>query len=142
MSAKIDELLSKLHKLRKVGNDRWTACCPAHNDKSPSLNIRIVDDGRVLVRCMAGCGTESVLDAVGMTFSDLFPDNRLGNFKPVKPAVYPGDALRAIQYEARIVMIAGYDMLKGRDFSYNDLKRLELALERINTAVEAANVTA
>ena len=39
---------------KKLGK-QWSACCPAHDDKSPSL---IIFEGRtsaVQVRCMAGC---------------------------------------------------------------------------------------
>ena len=31
------------------------ARCPAHDDRKPSLSIRDADDGKVLVRCHAGC---------------------------------------------------------------------------------------
>jgi hypothetical protein len=44
---------------RKVGGG-WTACCPAHDDHSPSLSIRDAD-GKVLVRCHAGCSQGNVI---------------------------------------------------------------------------------
>ena len=34
------------------------ARCPAHHDRKPSLSIRDADDGKVLVRCHAGCNQE------------------------------------------------------------------------------------
>lgn len=38
---------------------RWTACCPAHDDKNPSLSLR--DEGDlVLWRCHAGCTQDAV----------------------------------------------------------------------------------
>jgi putative DNA primase/helicase len=45
---------------RKVGGD-WMARCPAHDDRDPSLSIRDADDGKVLVRCHAGCDQERVI---------------------------------------------------------------------------------
>jgi hypothetical protein len=42
----------------------WTARCPAHNDRTPSLDIRDVNDGKVLVRCHAGCDQELVIAAL------------------------------------------------------------------------------
>ncbi|MDK1385118.1 toprim domain-containing protein [Sinorhizobium sp. 8-89] len=39
------------------------AKCPAHDDRSPSLSIRD-GDGKVLVRCHAGCDQADVLDAL------------------------------------------------------------------------------
>jgi putative DNA primase/helicase len=45
---------------RKVGRS-WMAHCPAHDDREPSLSIRDADDGKVLVRCHAGCNQENVI---------------------------------------------------------------------------------
>jgi putative DNA primase/helicase len=45
---------------RKVGSG-WTARCPVHDDRTPSLSIRDASDGKVLVRCHAGCGQEQVI---------------------------------------------------------------------------------
>jgi hypothetical protein len=42
----------------------WLACCPAHDDREPSLAIRDGDDGRVLVHCHAGCDQRDVLDVL------------------------------------------------------------------------------
>ena len=33
----------------------WMARCPVHDDRSPSLSISAGKDGKVLVRCHAGC---------------------------------------------------------------------------------------
>jgi hypothetical protein len=42
----------------------WTARCPGHDDRTPSLSIRHADDGKVLVRCHAGCDQERVIAAL------------------------------------------------------------------------------
>ena len=44
----------------KRSGRQWACCCPAHEDRSPSL---IVFDGReaVQVRCLAGCDTRDVI---------------------------------------------------------------------------------
>lgn len=42
----------------------WLACCPAHDDRDPSLAIRDGDDGRVLVHCHAGCDQKGVIDVL------------------------------------------------------------------------------
>ena len=49
------------------------AKCPAHEDKTPSLSITEGDDGRALVHCHAGCKTEAIVAAIGLTMSDLMP---------------------------------------------------------------------
>jgi putative DNA primase/helicase len=48
---------------RKIGDD-WTARCPAHDDGTPSFSIRQADDGKVLVRCHAGCKQRDVIKAL------------------------------------------------------------------------------
>jgi len=45
--------------------------CPAHRDRSPSLSVRQGDKG-ALVFCMAGCRTDAVLEALGLSVRDLF----------------------------------------------------------------------
>jgi putative DNA primase/helicase len=48
---------------RKAGGG-WMARCPAHDDRKPSLSIRDADDGKVLVRCHAGCDQGRVIMAL------------------------------------------------------------------------------
>ena len=76
-----EKILSRLDKVRSNGQNRWMACCPAHNDKTPSLAIQELNDGRILMRCFAGCETSQVLTSMGLTSSDLFPNGGLGEFK-------------------------------------------------------------
>jgi len=42
----------------------WAAPCPAHDDTTPSLTLSDGRDGRVLVRCHAGCGQAAVIAAL------------------------------------------------------------------------------
>lgn len=69
----INKLLDRLQKVKQTGIDKWIACCPAHDDKSPSLGIAIKDD-KVLIKCFSGCGATQILDAVGLDYSALFPE--------------------------------------------------------------------
>lgn len=48
---------------RRTGRT-WMACCPAHDDKVPSLAISFSADGKVLVKCHAGCSQASVVAAL------------------------------------------------------------------------------
>jgi hypothetical protein len=48
---------------RQMGGG-WTARCPAHEDRNPSLSIRSGEGGKVLVHCHAGCDQQSVIDAL------------------------------------------------------------------------------
>lgn len=49
---------------KQVGDNRWMARCPAHDDRSPSLSIRESTQGKVLVHCFSGCPNEAVIDAL------------------------------------------------------------------------------
>src|SRR5262249_32630546 len=48
---------------RKNGR-QWLACCPAHDDATPSLSVGYGFDGRILFHCHAGCSQQAVLDAL------------------------------------------------------------------------------
>jgi hypothetical protein len=48
---------------RKAGA-AWMARCPAHEDREPSLSIKDADNGKVLVRCHAGCDQQKVIGAL------------------------------------------------------------------------------
>jgi putative DNA primase/helicase len=51
----------------------WVARCPAHDDHEPSLSLKDADDGRVLVKCHAGCTQAAVIDVLKML--GLWPDH-------------------------------------------------------------------
>lgn len=81
----VDDILSKLQKVSKKGNG-WMACCPAHEDKSPSLSVSVGKNG-VLMKCFAGCSFGDIADALHLQPSDLFFDSgKQPDFrKPQKP---------------------------------------------------------
>jgi len=67
------ECIAKLFKARRISRARWTAVCPAHDDRQPSLSIREGRGGRTLLHCFAGCSLRTIVEAVGLRVSDLFP---------------------------------------------------------------------
>ena len=141
----VEVILSRLQKV-KGKNGSWTACCPAHNDKGPSLAIREADDGRVLLHCFAGCEVNSVVTALGMDMTDLFPpDNKRRDYptegKPrLKPAFYASDLIRILAFEALVVSICAHDLRKGKALPDEDYERLKLAQQRIEEVMHYANV--
>lgn len=52
----------------------YIAKCPAHEDKHQSLSVSQGDDGKILVRCHAGCSATAIVGAMGLQVKDLFPD--------------------------------------------------------------------
>ncbi len=68
----IEQVLAKLPEATSSG-DGWAAHCPAHVDRQPSLSISTAGDGKVLLKCHAGCPTEEVVAALDLTLAELFP---------------------------------------------------------------------
>jgi len=93
-----DALLGLLKAVRHNGHDRYLACCPAHEDRSPSLSIRINSDGRILLHCFSGCHVDDVVSAIGLAMSDLFPD------RPLTATAIPGSSMRLKPAEALILL--------------------------------------
>lgn len=138
MSAEI--LLSKLDKVRRTGRDSWIACCPAHDDKHPSLTVRELEDDRVLVHCFGGCSTEEVLSSIGLTFDALYPQKQSHHGKPERRPFPAASALHAVGFESLVVVAAGAALLAGRPFTPTDRERLIVAVARIQAALSAAGV--
>lgn len=131
---KVDIVLSHLNKVRKTSKESWVACCPSHEDKSPSLTIRELDDGRVLLHCFAGCSVEEVLASVGLTFDALFPEKLVENAKPLRRPFPAGDVLEALASEALIVAVAASNIRQGMTLTDEDHERLWTAANRIEQA--------
>ena len=74
----IDHVLDHLPSRPRPSSGGWVVKCPAHDDRNPSLSIATGRDGRVLLRCFAGCSTEAILDSLGLRWGDLFDDERGG----------------------------------------------------------------
>lgn len=138
----LERLLGSLKKLKKTGPDKWIACCPAHDDRSPSLAIKD-DSGTVLVHCFGGCPLEDVLGAVGLGPADLFPP------KPYSPQGYQEkpvrvgsvrftalDALRCCAGEASIALILACDQAEGKVLSPDERVRLLTAVTRMDAALQ------
>jgi hypothetical protein len=142
-SSPIDRLLSCLDRVKRTGPSTWVASAPTREDKRPSMTIRELDDGRVLVHDFGGDSVEEILGAIGLTFSDLYPP------KPVDPESYSkperrpfpaADTLRAVAFEALLVGCAAAAVSAGEPLATVDRERLMLAVSRIQDALDLAGV--
>ncbi len=80
MSARIRNLGDFLLLLKSVkpGKDgQFTALCPGHDDRNLSLIVKQAD-GKLLVKCFAGCDTADILKPLNLEAKDLF----LNSHKP------------------------------------------------------------
>jgi hypothetical protein len=134
-------LLERLEGVRRHG-DFYRAFCPAHDDrKTPNLDVREGEDGRALVICRAGCDTEQVVGALGLTMRDLFAEGGhpgRGEQKEVAPPA----AAQPCTLEAYAVakkLPAGFLRRLGlSDFSYSGTPAIRIPyrdVEGIEVAV-------
>lgn len=79
MSAAIDNVLCRLDAVKPAGEAKCPARCPAHDDRAPSLSVGLGAEDRVLLTCFAGCDTDQIVAAIGVTVADLFEGSRNGN---------------------------------------------------------------
>ena len=77
----VNNLLNSLDRVRKMGADRWVACCPAHNDKSPSLAIRELSDGAVLFIASPVALLTKSLAQLALICRNCSPKNRSITFR-------------------------------------------------------------
>ena len=82
------KLLPRLESVRSRGTGKWSARCPAHQDKNPSLSISEGKRG-LLVKCWGGCTLDEITVTLGIEIKDLFfdaptPHGHRPTTKPVK----------------------------------------------------------
>jgi hypothetical protein len=125
-------LLDRLQRVKRTAPGRWLARCPAHEDRSPSLSVRELDDGRLLVHDFGGCAVGDVLGAIGLALSDLFPGPLCGHSHPTAHSRIPArDLLEVVSEETTIVAMMAADILAKKTISDTDWARLAKAADRI-----------
>lgn len=71
-----NEVVSRFDNAKRITKgtgmrEAYQVRCPCHKDKENSLTISFSDNGKILMRCHAGCDTEDILAAVGLTMADI-----------------------------------------------------------------------
>lgn len=119
----VELFLSRVPKHKKQGKS-WQACCPAHNDKSPSLTISEADNGDLLLHCFAGCEYRDIMAAVGLEAREGFQ----GSLSPEAKREYQRQTLtKAKQFEELVINAAA----NADELSDEDVARLATAQRRI-----------
>ena len=141
MTIQVEDLLNRLQKVKRNGKDKWMACCPAHEDKTPSMSVKVADDGRILVHDFGGCSVFDICGAIGVEVKDLFPPSRDHGWRSEEKRLVGAirftamDALRGLSHEGAILAIMAADMAEGRVLAPKDRERLAVACDRISTAL-------
>lgn len=142
----LETILTLLEGVRKSGRG-YTAKCPAHSDKTASLAISEAQGGHAMIHCFAGCGALDVMQSIGLALSDLYPRTVNESMTPQERAERRlaakqagwGAALNVLNLEASIVQVAAYEAIKGQELDYQNLMRLNLAVNRIDGAKAVLN---
>ncbi len=66
--------VNRLKNVQKKGERKWLCSCPAHADSDPSLAVTSTHNGKILLKCFAGCTALDIVTSVGLKLEDLFPD--------------------------------------------------------------------
>jgi len=137
----VDNIVAQLDGAKQSG-DSWSAKCPAHEDRSPSLSVteRTQGDPGAVVHCHAGCTPEAVLSALGMTTAELFDKRSNTTQRPREVAAYPyTDESGVILFEA--VRYAPKDFRQRRVLANGDrvhtLGDVRRVLYRLPQVIEA-----
>jgi hypothetical protein len=132
-----DRLIERLQRVKKAGEGRWMCQCPGHEDRSASLSIREVQDGRVLIHCFAGCETAVVLAQLGLRLSDLFAEPISTHLAPLRDRSHwhgQRAAIDAVRSEVDLILIAASDIAAGRPLSQADAHRVSQAAAAVREA--------
>lgn len=136
----IDALLHRLERVQRSGQG-WRADCPTGHRTRGTLSLAQGDDGRLLLHCFAGCSAAEVLPALGLTLAEVMPERLRDPSPEGRRAARErfkfasvGAAAGVLEREARIVHLAGCDLLRGEVLDAADTQRLSEAVERIAAA--------
>lgn len=125
---RFDDFLSGLNGVYRLRNG-FMSCCPAHPDRNPSLSIRW-KDGRILIKCFAGCPPEDVVRAMGLTMGDLFDDDP-SSLERAR-SKYPTRSARGGKSSSRSKgfgeLIETYDYVAADDTKLHYVERRHVAL--------------
>ena len=132
----VDKILSLLDKVKRKGYNSWIACCPAHDDKNPSLVIT-EKEGKVLLHCFSHqCDVSDIVHAVGLELSDLFPEQmKIEGSKPIMKKRFPAEAiLEALAEEFVIAELGLATLAEGGTLNEKAQARMKEASDRFTSA--------
>jgi hypothetical protein len=125
-----EDVIARLERVRKAGDRSWSARCPAHADKGPSL--RITDkDGKILIHCFAGCAPADIVAAMGLNLADLFPprdEHEAANYRRQR---FTRSTIKELEHELTLALIVLSDVTSGKVPQPADVERAKVARGRI-----------
>lgn len=131
----IEKILDRLTLVRRAGEGRWMARCPAHEDRTPSLSVKLLQDGRILLHCF-GCGTGAVeiIMSLGLQPSELFPA-AMREYRP-DPSISIGRAVDDLSVALGLVLAANKWILAGKPLLPSTRAELIESGRKVNAAMD------
>lgn len=108
--AACERIITKLEGLESRSSG-WTARCPSH--KGSGLEVTVTDDGRLWLRCLAGCEVEAVISGLGLSLADFALSESLHSMAqfedPVRDAIRRDLDLEKLKtaIQARLLELTG-----------------------------------
>lgn len=124
--ADVGNFLARLDKVKHTGENKWLACCPGHDDKTPSLAVKSVNE-KILIHCFAGCDVSDIVQAVGLELADLMPEKPSYQKGSRPPRFNKHELFNILAYESAILLVAINQFLDKKTLSDADLLRVKQA---------------
>ena len=139
----LQAILSRLKKVKKTKPGSYLACCPVHDDKTPSLAVTEKQDGTVLIHCFGcGAGGLDVCSAVGVEPSELFPPNDNPRYaKQSRNGFNAWQLLSAMRQDIVFLTVAANQMSKAGLFDNEDIDALHGVSRRLVEGLESLEGT-
>ena len=132
----IADILPKLEKVKAGrGRGQWLACCPAHQDREPSLALKELSDGMVMLHCWSGCDAREIVNAIGLDMRSLYPPMQESiqgrNVKQAMPSWKRQQFVDLFNFERLVANIFRADVRRNHFNQGDDLNRFFVACERM-----------
>jgi hypothetical protein len=101
------------------------------------LSIKEGDDGKILLHCFAGCDVASVVAAVGLEMSDLYPEKIIAHGKAMRRPWSAADLIGLLDHETLILFIIAADQIEGKTLDEATMQRLQVVRARISAIAES-----
>jgi len=119
-----EQILSRFKKVYASTNDnsQYQCLCPSHDDKTASLGIKF-DGDKVVINCFGGCETGDVIQAAGLSWSDIMPNSVDNDYKPNR-RFNPFAVLKAISNDVLFLCLCASSLKKKIPLMDSDYEKL------------------
>ncbi len=131
--ANLNAILASLEKVKQRGPGSYFACCPVHQEKTPSLSVREADNGNIIAHCF-GCGANGidVVEALGLPKGYLFAESLESN----NERYFTAKQLHELDIQAWYCLLAVYDVHAGKKLRSHDYHKYAKCRKNLNSVYQ------